>query len=57
MVSTVGRLPIEDGRLAEAALLTVEGGGGRVEATMAMGSFGKLGILIGSDIGIGSPGL
>ena len=56
MVSTVGRLPIEDGRLAEAAFLTVEGGGGRV-AAMAMGSFGKLGILIGSDIGIGSPGL
>lgn len=55
MVSTVGRLLIEEGRLAVAALLTVEGGGGRVVA--ATGSFGKLGILIGSDMGIGSPGL
>ena len=52
MVSTAGRLLIEDGRLAVTALL---GGGGRVLAPA--GSFGKLGILIGSDIGLGSPGL
>ena len=45
----------EEGRLAVAALLTVEGGGGRVVA--ATGSFGKLSILTGSVMGIGSPGL
>ena len=56
MVSTVGRLLIEEGRLAVAALLTVEGGGGRV-VVEAVGIFGKFGILIGSGIGIGSPGL
>ena len=55
MVSTVGRLLIEDGRLAVAALLTAEDGGGRVVA--ATGSFGKLGILTGSVMGIGSSGL
>ena len=54
-VSTVGRLLIEDGRLAVAALLTAEDGGGRVVA--ATGSFGKLSILTGSVMGIGSPGL
>ena len=57
MVSTVGRLLIEEGRLAVPALLTVEGGGGRV-VVEAVGIFGKFGILIGSGIiGIGSPGL
>ena len=57
MVSTVGRLLIEEDRLAVAALLTVEGGGGGGRVVVATGSFGKLGILIGSDMGIGSPGL
>ena len=55
MVSTVGRLLIDRGRLAVAALFTVEGGGGWVAA--AKGSLGKFGILIGSGIGSGSPGL
>ena len=52
MVSTVGRLLIDDGRLAVAAFL---GGGARVLA--AVGNFGKLGILIESSMGFGSPGL
>ena len=55
MVSTVGRLLIEDGRLPVAALLTAEDEGGRVVA--ASGSFDNLSILTGSVMGIESPGL
>ena len=55
MVSTVGRLLIEECRLALATFFTTDGGGGKVAA--AMGGFGKLGILIGSGIGIRSPAL
>ena len=55
MVSTVGRLPIEECRLALATFFTADGGGGKAAA--AMDGFGKLGILIGSGIGIRSPAL